>query len=175
MWDSEPGSLFNVEFWPVYISSTRGIATQEGVPIQQRYQNSTAKEDHNSTKNPLKIDPGSVFNWGSKFYLTPERTFSCRKGNVWSRISTLAIVSIVAIWNWRLVVARSLLWLRLLKGVASFLSFTILDQSASIMIWGSKEKNIVMGISYKLWDKDAIGGRSWYIGTKERKICNMEF
>ena len=58
----------------MYISSTRGIATQEGVRIQQRDQNSTAKEDQNSTKNPLNIDPGSVFNWGSKFYLTPAHT-----------------------------------------------------------------------------------------------------
>ena len=61
-----PGLQFNVEFWPVYISSIRGIATQEGVKIQQRDQNSTAKEGHNSTKNPLNIDPGSVFNWGVK-------------------------------------------------------------------------------------------------------------
>ena len=62
----DPESQFNVEFWPVYISSTRGIATQEGVKIQQLDQNSTAKEGHNSTKNPLNIDPGSVFNWGVK-------------------------------------------------------------------------------------------------------------
>ena len=62
----DPGSLFNVELWPVYISSTRGIATREGVKIQQRDQNSTAKEGHNSTKNPLNNDPGSVFNWGVK-------------------------------------------------------------------------------------------------------------
>ena len=41
--------------------STRWIATQEGVKIQQRDQNSTAKEGHNSTKNPLNIDPGFVF------------------------------------------------------------------------------------------------------------------
>ena len=60
------GSQFNVEFWPVYISSTRGITTQEGVKIQQRDQTSTAKEGHNSTKNPLNIDPGSVFNGGVK-------------------------------------------------------------------------------------------------------------
>ena len=65
-WNFDPGLQFNVEFWPVYISSTRGIATQEGVKIQQRDQNSTAKEGHNSTKNPLNIDPGSVFNWGVK-------------------------------------------------------------------------------------------------------------
>ena len=64
MWNSDPESQFNVEFWLVYISSTRVIATQEGVKIQQRDQNSTAKEGHNSTKNPLNIDPGSVFNWG---------------------------------------------------------------------------------------------------------------
>ena len=48
------------------ISSIRGITTQEGVKIQQRDQNSTAKEGHNSTKNPLNIDPGSVFNGGVK-------------------------------------------------------------------------------------------------------------
>ena len=65
-WNFDPGSQFNVEFWPVCISSTRGIATQEGVKIQQRDQNSTAKEGHNSTKNPLNIDPGSVFNEGVK-------------------------------------------------------------------------------------------------------------
>ena len=40
--------------------------TQDGVKIQQRDQNSTAKEGHNSTKNPLNIDPGSVFNRGVK-------------------------------------------------------------------------------------------------------------
>ena len=66
MWNFDPGSQFNVEFWPVYISSTREIATQDGVKIQQRDQNSTAKEGHNSTKNPLNIDPGSVFNRGVK-------------------------------------------------------------------------------------------------------------
>ena len=65
-WNFDPGSQFNVEFWPVYISSTRGIATQNGVKIQQRDQNSTAKEGPNSTKNPLNIDPGSVFNRGVK-------------------------------------------------------------------------------------------------------------
>ena len=62
----DPGSQFNVEFWLVYISSIRGIATQDGVKIQQRDQNLTAKEGHNSTKNPLNIDPGSVFNRGVK-------------------------------------------------------------------------------------------------------------
>ena len=65
-WNFDPVSQFNVEFWPVYISSTRGIATQEGVRIQQRDQNSTAKEGHNSTQNPLNIYPGSVFNGGVK-------------------------------------------------------------------------------------------------------------
>ena len=65
-WNFDPGSQFNVEFWPVYISFTHGIATQDGVKIQQRDQNSTAKEGHNSTKNPLNIDPGSVFNRGVK-------------------------------------------------------------------------------------------------------------
>ena len=53
----------------MYISSTCGIATQEGVRIQQRDQNSTAKEGHNSTKNPLNIDPGSVFNWGGQNFI----------------------------------------------------------------------------------------------------------
>ena len=65
-WNFDPGLQFNVEFWSVYISSTSGIATQEGVKIQQHDQNSTAKEGHNSTKNPLNIDPESVFNWGVK-------------------------------------------------------------------------------------------------------------
>ena len=69
-WNFDPGSQFNVEFWSVYIS-TRGIATQDGVKIQQRDKNSTAKEGHNSTKNPFNIDPGSVFNRGVKIYLTP--------------------------------------------------------------------------------------------------------
>ena len=68
-WNFDPGSQFNVEFWPVCISSTRGIATQEGVKIQQRDQNSTAKQGHNSTKNPLT--PGRYSVRGSKFYLTP--------------------------------------------------------------------------------------------------------
>ena len=41
------------------------MVTREGVKIQQRAQNSTAKQGHNSTsKNPLNIDPGSVFNGG---------------------------------------------------------------------------------------------------------------
>ena len=40
--------------------------TPEGVEIQQRDQNSTAEEGHNSTKNPLNIHPGSVFNEGVK-------------------------------------------------------------------------------------------------------------
>ena len=72
------GSQFNVEFWPgviikrgilsrghnstwISVPSTRGVATEEGVKIQQRDQNSTAKEGHNSTKNPLNIDPGLGF------------------------------------------------------------------------------------------------------------------
>ena len=63
-WNFDLGSQFNVEFWPVYISSSGGIATLEGVKIQQRDQNSTTNEGHNSTKNPLNIDPESVFNWG---------------------------------------------------------------------------------------------------------------
>ena len=48
--------------------------TQDGIEIQQRGQNSTAKEGHNSTKNPSNINPGSVFNGreeGSNFCLTP--------------------------------------------------------------------------------------------------------
>ena len=81
-WNFDPGSQLNVEFWPVYISSTRGIATQDGVKIQQRDQNSTAKEGHNSTKNPLNIDPGSVFNRGSKFYLTPATQRECIYGGL---------------------------------------------------------------------------------------------
>ena len=32
----------NLDFWPLYISTTRGIATPEGVKIQQYDQNSTA-------------------------------------------------------------------------------------------------------------------------------------
>ena len=30
------------------------------------------------------------------------------------------------------------------------------------------------GISYKLRNKDAIGGRGWNIATQERKICDVE-
>ena len=30
------------------------------------------------------------------------------------------------------------------------------------------------GISYKMWDKDARVGRSWYIASKEQKIWDME-
>ena len=78
MWNFDLGSQFNVEFLPVYISSTRGITTQEGVKIQQRDQNSTAKEGHNSTKNPLNIDPGSVFNGGVKILsYTGRQVFGC--------------------------------------------------------------------------------------------------
>ena len=62
--NSDSGSQLNVESRPVYISSTRGIATQEGVKIPQRDQNSTDKEGHDSTKNPCDIDPWSVFNRG---------------------------------------------------------------------------------------------------------------
>ena len=36
----------------------------KGVKIQQRAQNSTAKEGHNSTTNLLNIDPGSIFTGG---------------------------------------------------------------------------------------------------------------
>ena len=34
--------------------------------MQRRDQNSTAREGHYSTKNPLNSDPGSVFNGGVK-------------------------------------------------------------------------------------------------------------
>ena len=71
-WNFDPGSEFNVEFWTVYISSTRGIVTQEGVEIQQRDQNSTAKEGHNSTKIHWILTPGRNSMRGSKFYLTPD-------------------------------------------------------------------------------------------------------
>ena len=30
------------------------------------------------------------------------------------------------------------------------------------------------GISYKLWKKEAIGGRGWNTGTQERNICDVE-
>ena len=56
--------------------------TQEGVEIQQRDQNSTAKEGHNSTKNPLNIHPGSVFNEGVKILsYTGKRQASLSSGN----------------------------------------------------------------------------------------------
>ena len=98
--DPGSGSRFKVEFWPgvtirrgiltrgralfnvdpstIYNSSTRGSATQEGVKIQPRTQNSTAKEGQNSTKKPLKIVPGLVFNGeGAKFYLAPAMLYFC--------------------------------------------------------------------------------------------------
>ena len=59
-WNHDPGSQLNVEFWLVYIFSTRGFATQDDVEIQQSDQNSKPKEGHNSTQNPSNIDPGSV-------------------------------------------------------------------------------------------------------------------
>ena len=30
------------------------------------------------------------------------------------------------------------------------------------------------GVSDKLWNKNAIGGRRWDVATQERKVCNME-
>ena len=72
------GSQFYVEFWPRVIIQrrilTRGhnstwnsdpstyllpveLRLKKVSKIKQRDQNSTAKEGHNSTKNPLKIDP----------------------------------------------------------------------------------------------------------------------
>ena len=53
----DPGSQFNVDFWPLYPWN----CDSRRCKIQQRDQNSTAKEGHNSTKNPLNIDPGLVF------------------------------------------------------------------------------------------------------------------
>ena len=41
-----------------YISSTHEIATQEVVKIKQRFQNSTSKDGHNSTKINLIMIPG---------------------------------------------------------------------------------------------------------------------
>ena len=73
-------------FLPVYISSTRGIATQEGVTIQQRDQNLTAKKGHNSTKNPLNIGPGRYSIRGSKLYLTPELPRNFPQNTTESRI-----------------------------------------------------------------------------------------
>ena len=40
------------------------MATQQSITIQQRDQNSTAKEGRHSTKNQLNINTGSVFNGG---------------------------------------------------------------------------------------------------------------
>ena len=94
-WIFDPGSQFSVEFWPAYISSTRGIATQEGVRIQQRDQNSTAKEGHNSTKNPLNIDPGSVFNWGGQnFILHRQSQFSALFSSMLWRIELKFCISL---------------------------------------------------------------------------------
>ena len=91
----DPGSWFHVELWPqVKLWPGIGITIQCGIltrghnstwnfdqghnstwnsdpciylrPVEMRLKNSTAKEGHNSTKNPLNIEPGSVFNWGVK-------------------------------------------------------------------------------------------------------------
>ena len=51
-----------MDFLPIYISSSRGIATQQGVKIQQRAQNSTDKDGDNSTKKSIEYWPGSIFN-----------------------------------------------------------------------------------------------------------------
>ena len=59
-WDSDQSTQ---------LSSFRLIVTHEVVKIERRAQNSTAKEGHNSTKNPLNIDPGSVFNGGVHIYV----------------------------------------------------------------------------------------------------------
>ena len=53
---------FQQNFWPIYTSSTRLIVTHDDVNIQRRAQKLIANEGHNSTKTPLNIDPGSVFN-----------------------------------------------------------------------------------------------------------------
>ena len=42
-------SYFNVELCPIFIY-TRGIVINEGVKIQNRAQNSIAKEDHDKVK-----------------------------------------------------------------------------------------------------------------------------
>ena len=49
------------------------------------------------------------------------------------------------------------------------------------LFWKScrpQKKTLIQGASpgiwYRLWYEDAIGRRSWYITTQERKICNME-
>ena len=59
-----PGSYFNIEFWPIYLSSIYVSMTREGVKTQQRAENSRAKEGHNSTKNPLNFNTGSWFSEG---------------------------------------------------------------------------------------------------------------
>ena len=68
-WNFEPGSQLNVEFWPVYISSTRGITTQEGVKIQQRDQNSTAKRVTIQRKIHWILTPGRYSRGGQNFIL----------------------------------------------------------------------------------------------------------
>ena len=66
-WNSDRVHNSRWNFDPSYIEPR--IATQEGVKIQQRAsaENSTAKEDNTSTKDPFNIDPGSVFNVGPNF------------------------------------------------------------------------------------------------------------
>ena len=93
MWNFDPGSIFHVELWHlvmiqcsivtrvknlpkswVHVEFWSGshfnlkfksiCKSTRGIVIHQRVQNSTAKEGHNSTKNPLRLDPGSLFNRG---------------------------------------------------------------------------------------------------------------
>ena len=64
--------IFQLEYGPIYISSS-GNVTHEVVKIQQRAENSTAKEGHNSKKNRLNVTPGRYSIEGSKFYLTMAR------------------------------------------------------------------------------------------------------
>ena len=68
-----PVSYFNVDVLPIYIASTRGCVTHEGVKIQQRTQFSTAKGVIIQRKIHWILTPGSVSNGGSKFYLAPEK------------------------------------------------------------------------------------------------------
>ena len=58
-------SHFNVEIWPVVTIQREILPVELRLKrvwnIQQRYQNSIAKEGHNSKKNPLNIDPWPVW------------------------------------------------------------------------------------------------------------------
>ena len=69
--NSDLGLPFNVEFRPVvaiqreiltHLHIFSWIATQEGVKIQQRAQNSTGNDGYNFKKNPMNIAPELVFN-----------------------------------------------------------------------------------------------------------------